>query len=272
MDKLATSSKADITELTFEKSAVEQEIKAYRGKVAAEIDEVRAKIRLQSEMLGVIESVPSTAEKPTGNLKATITELQTKERLYIEGKQIEIEAIEKQLDAIAAQKVLLTKKVENQKSILTTEKGKLNIVAPANGVIGNISTKKDELAKAFRTLMTFYQEKPTRVKGYVHENLLILVHIGDSLQIASTLKPDNVVTGVVVGLGSRIVEIPERLRKMPTIKTYGREVIVAIPSDNSFLQKEKVSLNTDIDPSQVKVPLIASDKVEKSIKKTLEVK
>jgi hypothetical protein len=44
-------------------------------------------------------------------------------------------------------------------------------------------------------------------------------------------------------LGSRIVEIPERLRKNPDLKTYGREVLIAIPPSNLFLQKEKVILN-----------------------------
>jgi hypothetical protein len=46
----------------------------------------------------------------------------------------------------------------------------------------------------------------------------------------------------VIGMGHRIVEIPERLRKIPEIKTYGREVLIQIPSDNKFLQKEKVVL------------------------------
>ncbi|HRW74331.1 MAG TPA: hypothetical protein P5563_00425 [Saprospiraceae bacterium] len=48
--------------------------------------------------------------------------------------------------------------------------------------------------------------------------------------------------GQVVALGTRVVEIPERLRKMPEIKTYGREILVAIPPANEFLQKEKVQL------------------------------
>ena len=45
-----------------------------------------------------------------------------------------------------------------------------------------------------------------------------------------------------MGMGSRIIEIPDRLRKNPTFKTYGREIQVEIPSDNQFLQKEKVIL------------------------------
>ena len=46
--------------------------------------------------------------------------------------------------------------------------------------------------------------------------------------------------GIVTGLGSRVVETPVRLRKIPEVSTYGREILVSIPPDNSFIQKEKV--------------------------------
>ena len=49
-------------------------------------------------------------------------------------------------------------------------------------------------------------------------------------------------TGKVVGLGSRIVEIPARMRKVPEFKTYGREVIIRLPAKSNFLQNEKLVL------------------------------
>jgi len=108
-------------------------------------------------------------------------------------------------------------------------------------------SKKHEIDAELNGLYkkSFYEENPTLVKGYVHESLIVLVNIGDSLTVTSTLRPQNIINGAVIGLGSRIVEIPERLRKLPTIKTYGREVIISIPKENTFLQKEKVSINSD---------------------------
>ena len=64
-----------------------------------------------------------------------------------------------------------------------------------------------------------------------------------SISIFSRLRPDIQNKGVVTTLGSRIVEIPPRLRKIKELKTFGREIIIEIPSDNPFLQKEKVILN-----------------------------
>jgi len=74
--------------------------------------------------------------------------------------------------------------------------------------------------------------------------MILEVKVGDELEVSSSLHPDHKVRGVVFGLGSRIVEIPERLRKMADFKTYGREVLIKIPEENNFLQKEKVLLNT----------------------------
>jgi multidrug resistance efflux pump len=119
----------------------------------------------------------------------------------------------------------------------------LSIYAPFDGLVGTISCKEGENISSYSSLLDLYKHNPTQVKGFVHESMILEVAIGDKLEVASTLHPRIKVVGEVIGLGSRIVEIPERLRKVADFKTYGREVVVEIPSDNQFLQKEKVSLN-----------------------------
>jgi len=125
-----------------------------------------------------------------------------------------------------------------------SEKDKLSIYAPSDGLIGNVTCKEGENISAFSTLMNFYKHNPTLVKGYVHESMILEVQVGDMLEVSSSLHPDVKIEGKVFGLGSRIVEIPERLRKIAEHKTYGREVLIKIPEENDFLQKEKVLLNT----------------------------
>ena len=128
------------------------------------------------------------------------------------------------------------------------EQKRLYIYAPSDGIVGSILCKEKENISAFTTLMGFYQMKPTLVKGFVHESLLLHVKVGDKFEVSSSMHPEHKVIGKVIGLGSRIVEIPQRLRKMPDYKTYGREVLIRIPQDNMFLQKERVmleSLNDD---------------------------
>ena len=132
--------------------------------------------------------------------------------------------------------------LEKELSYYTIKKEKETILAPSDGLIGNIHCKEDEKISSFSPLVTFYEESPTLVIGYIHEDLLLKVNLSDEVTVFSTSRPDIQNTGIIKTLGSRIVEIPPRIRKIKELKTYGREVIIEIPPDNPFLQKEKVTL------------------------------
>jgi multidrug resistance efflux pump len=116
----------------------------------------------------------------------------------------------------------------------------IEIRAPFTGLVGNIQCKEEEHIPSFKTLMNFYEPNPTMVKGFIHEDLILKVKVGDILSIRSTTNPEIEIKGTVSGMGSRIIEIPSRLRKIPELKTYGREVLISIPESNSLIQKEKV--------------------------------
>ncbi len=119
---------------------------------------------------------------------------------------------------------------------------KIQLTAPTDGLVGNIYCKEAEHIPSFKTLVSFYEPNPSLVKGFVQEDLILHVALNDSFLVRSTKDATIYCIGKVIGLGSRIVEIPDRLRKIPNIKTYGREVMVSIPINNNFLQKEKVIL------------------------------
>ncbi len=118
----------------------------------------------------------------------------------------------------------------------------VEIVAPSDGLIGNVHCKEGEHITDYRTLISFYEPNPTLVKAYVHEDYLVKVDIGDQFKISSIKDATQTYTGKVVGLGSRIVEIPPRMRKVPEFKTYGREVVIRLPAQSRFLQNEKLTL------------------------------
>lgn len=126
------------------------------------------------------------------------------------------------------------------------------VTAPADGLIGTVSVKEDEHVPSYETLLSFYEPHSSLVSGYLHEDQTSEVKLGDLFQVYSLKNPELSYEGSVTGLGSRIVSIPTRLRKLPDFETYGREVIVEIPADNSFLQKEKVGLRKLPGKSSVK--------------------
>jgi multidrug resistance efflux pump len=118
----------------------------------------------------------------------------------------------------------------------------IQVNAPQSGLIGNINCREGEHIPAFKTLMTIYEPHSALVKGYVHEESILEIGEDAEFEVSSLLKPELTYKGKLIGMGSRIVEIPVRLRKFPQIKTYGREITIEIPADNIFLQKEKVSV------------------------------
>jgi hypothetical protein len=66
--------------------------------------------------------------------------------------------------------------------------------------------------------------------------------MGEKVRISSMTGNTGIMTGEVVGVGSRIVAYPERLRKRPEIPLWGREIEVRISEDNPFLLGEKVMI------------------------------
>jgi multidrug resistance efflux pump len=119
----------------------------------------------------------------------------------------------------------------------------VELTAPAAGLIGSINCREGEFKGAYANLITFYEPHSDLIKGYLHEGLDVSVRTGDRFEAVGLNDETVRYPGVVIGLGSRIVEIPERLRKFATVKSYGREVTISIPPDNVFLQKEKVGLH-----------------------------
>ena len=119
---------------------------------------------------------------------------------------------------------------------------RFEIKAPGSGVIGAVNVKTGEHKSAFAPLMTFYEPTPNQVLSYVHEDKLLEAKLGEEVVVTSLAHPDYQARGTVTGLGSRIVSVPTRLRRLPDLAVYGREVIVSLPPDNPFLQQEKVEL------------------------------
>lgn len=232
-----------LAELEIELHNLKEKHQTQIQNIDFQIQDLRQKMSNQNQLLEAIESIKIPKTVGENPAYAKIAQLE-KQKVNL-ATLFELEKKKKEA-SMASNRRLLSNQVQQldaEKAFLDTLKSSLSIFAPSDGLIGNIHCKEGEHISSFRTLISFYERNPTLVKGYVHENLLLEVAVGDSLDVKSTLHAERNSKGLVVGLGTRIVEIPERLRKIPEIKTYGREVLIQIPANNSFLQKEKVMLN-----------------------------
>ncbi len=212
------------------------------GNIQARIRTLESDQALNAALLRKLKSVPASDSARQSPYSARLEALHDELRLAVEPLDAEISRLENELRLIGAPVRAQIGRLKNDVAYTRTEQGRLLLRAPADGLVGSVHCREGENISAFGMMISFYEQNPTRVVGYVHESLILQVKVGDSLQVISSVHPGEQCRGRVSGLGHRVVEIPERLRKIPEIKAYGREVLVEIPLQNSFLQKEKVLL------------------------------
>lgn len=231
-----SSLKGSIQSLKAQKTARQSEIQS-------QIDQLESKMSINESLAQGLESIaPARGENVRSPGRIRIEGLKKEMDLVVKPLEAEIRKLEQELYGSKNPLKIQIEKLENELGYVHQQEEKLIIYAPREGVIGTIFCKVGEQLPSFATLITFYEENPTQVKSYVLESLLLNISMGDSIIVQSGVQLDANCVGTVIGMGSRIVEIPERLRKNPDFKTYGREIQIAIPSNNAFLQKEKVIL------------------------------
>lgn len=135
------------------------------------------------------------------------------------------------------------KQYEDILRLYSEQKEKLVITAQNNGVIGAVFYRQGEMVSAFDSIATLHSKSPSFVQGYIHERLHSSIGLKQKVIVKSMTNKKDVVQGEVVGIGTRIVEYPVRLRKVPEVQMWGREVNIRIPPNSGFLLGEKVVIS-----------------------------
>ena len=207
------------------------------------ITQVENELQFKKSLADGLSSITAPSEAAYKPLEEELEELRADKQNIEQNFALKIDGLQKELRIGNTPYRERIRRLNAEKAFDDTQKVQhITVTAPADGLIGNIACKAEEHIPSYTTLLSFYEPHSGIIKGYVHEKLTLKVQLGDVFEIASLKDASIKYEGKVIGLGSRIVEIPTRLRKMPDLKTYGREVLVEITKNNTFLQKEKVSL------------------------------
>jgi multidrug resistance efflux pump len=213
----------------------------------AKLAELTIEQQLNNWLAQDLKTLPDVSPKTAPDLQTTqVNSLREAMRTVSASFDVEIAQLHRSVVVGSRPFNAEMSRLQNEQKMYEKERERLRIYAPSDGLVGSIQCKEGENISAFTTLISFYEQHPNLVVGYVHESLIAGVQIGDSIQVSSTLQPNHTLMGRIAALGHRVVEIPERLRKIPEIKTYGREILIDIPLKNEFLQKEKVFLHLEV--------------------------
>lgn len=229
---------AEVTKLEAKRTATRI---TYDQKIAQTETEYAA----QAKVLASIKSIDLETAKNNGTADIHQQKIQTlKKEKELEIKQIEAELaqIQSQIQNAQAPIDLRIKKLEGELELIKKQEAELELYAPQAGIVGQLDFMPGEKLTAYTVIMRIYGTHPDVVTTYIGDGRLAEIKLGDTLTVSSINQPDYQVSGVVQGLGTRIKELPERLRRIPDLKAWGREVQLQIPFNNSFLQGEKVKV------------------------------
>ncbi|MFC1584603.1 DUF3616 domain-containing protein [Fibrobacterota bacterium] len=215
------------------------------NEINSQIEALEAQYRLNQQLTSRLKSIKKPEQEPdvgqeSNPLKLRIASLKKELQLALSPTQIQINLLQQGLSSSDNPIRIQIESLENELQLLKAEMQRLTIFSPINGIIGSVNFKDGEKVSPFATILTLHTKSPSYVKGYLHENIYSQVAIGEQVEINSISDKTNRTLGDIVGVGSRIVEYPVRLRKRQDIQIWGREVVIKIPEENGFLLGEKV--------------------------------
>ncbi len=235
-------SRSQIRELKAQQEAKVNDIKS-------QIKELEAQYELNKKLTSGLKSIKKDKLNSKNNdnenpIKIRIASLKKELKLVRNPSQIKIDQLNSELYSAGNPAKIQIQRLEEELRLLQEEKAKLITFAQINGIIGSVNFKEGEKVSPFSPIVTLHTKSPSYVKGYIHENVYNKVSIGKEVGIHSLSDKSCNIQGEVVGVGSRIIEYPLRLRKRPEIQIWGREIVIKIPHDNSFLLGEKVLITS----------------------------
>jgi hypothetical protein len=251
IDRQTTDKLGDIETFEVEKKAksnlLDEELTVLKVRHTARLSELQSQIK-------IIE----TEEQIQSNIKQLIGERQSNEPTLNTLKAAKIAAIEDEIRQIerqnkeqqsqieaqrtANQWVINTKvaHVKKEMSMLKKERERLILLSPINGFVENVSIVKNEMTPQYKELFKLNPKTSNRIRGFIHESANVVYTLGDTVKLTSAARPTVISKGVLIGSSPQLVELPTRLRKVPELRTWGREIYIKIPDTTQFFIGEKI--------------------------------
>jgi multidrug resistance efflux pump len=233
-----------------------------------QIHTLQLRLKINADMLS---SISGKSGKQAITDSAELNDLKRKRHFSVQAIQVEIDHLSEQLKLTKRPVDAHINGLLNRKEELHRQNIVLKVKAKFDGRIGSVNFKAGELVSPYQSIMSVHSGIPRYIKGYIHENIVNDVEVGQTVWVKSiALKNDkNQLSGIVESLGNRIVEYPVRLKKNPLVPAWGREVVIRLNNlNNSLLFGEKVQVlleNTNQDLQGIDVIKSANASVKEPV-------
>jgi len=245
IDKLKAQQLVNAADIQARINEMEAQQKATVADLEYKIAQLNNKQQINKGLTANLRSIQQDPDaKPQKGMKSPLQAQAESLKKELElGKhlaQLKINTLKETLNSSKAAGSIQLKGLEEELNLLHAEKKDLLKHSPITGVIGSVNFKEGEKVSPFDPILTVHSRSPAYVEGYIHENVYSRISVKDKVRVVSMANKSAATIGEVVGVGSRIVEYPLRLRKRPDIQMWGREVQILIPPENQFLLGEKL--------------------------------
>ena len=242
-------SKAEIQSKILQNKAAER---AVISELDSQIKTLENQLKINKELSGGLKSVrikhDDSAKNPVEIQIASLKSAKEERRKeFAEINRMYKRMLSEDYTPENIEKKKLTEELES----LEKKNADMALYAPFSGIIGSVFSKNGngervflkggEKVAAYSPVMSIINNEPSFVKGYIPESYFSAIQVGETVTITST-NNKTPVSGVVTGLGGRIIPLPTRLLKNHNIPLWGREIVVKIPENNGFILGEKVNI------------------------------
>jgi len=218
-----------------------------------EIRELQKQLKTNRELsqqlaeLNPQQKSASVAELSEGDIPVRVKILNEKIRMARQNAQQQIQLLQSGARTQESSVEDMQNSLMQELEMLESQRNGQSLLAPKSGIVSAVYHSAGERIQAYDSLVSISSRNPHLVKGYIHESAYHKINAGDSVWISPAHRGflEQRLKGVVHGVGSRIVEMPLRLRKIPEIMVWGREISVRIPEQNTqnqLLLGEKVKV------------------------------
>ncbi len=217
-------------------------LQATLAELDSQINEVRAR---SAATRSILDSLGGARETPANTTALVQVEnLQLRKRALRRAAAASINDLAARIDGADRPVDAKIAELEEEHRALNAQRKKLVVHAPFSGRIGSVMFKVGDTVPPFQPLLTVHSERPSFVRGYIHESVSNDVQLAQEvwLRPSSPENREQWYRGRVESLGARIVEYPDRLKVNTLTRAFGHEVIVGIDDQHALLLGEKVHI------------------------------
>lgn len=226
----------------LERRATERELRQDKAlalfEIDNEIEQLQAELALKSKLVTDLQSVPTP--QADQSLEPTIAALKAERNEIVKPYDVQLRTLANDAQDLLKSIDARLAGLELEQEELNRQQAALELKAPCAGVIGRIHFVPGEQIATRDPILNIYLEHPSQITTYIPEGQLTSIKLGDSLRVRTLNDDEYLLTAVVAGLGTKIRELPVRMRRDPTVQAWGREIRLQIPPNNTLMQGERV--------------------------------